>query len=324
MRALVCSEYGPPENLSLQTLDDPVAGPGEVVVDVKAAGINFPDVLSIAGKYQVKSPLPFVPGNEAAGIVSQAGDDVGSIAAGDKVVVTLRGGAFAGKCVVAAAACFPLPARLDFAQGAALAVTYGTSYHALKQRANLQAGEVVLVLGAAGGVGSAAVEIAKSMGATVIAAVSDAAKAEFAQQIGADEVVDYTRESLRDRLKALTGGRGVDVVVDPVGGETAIIAMRALAWHGRHLVIGFASGEIPAFPANIALLKEASVVGVWWGTWAEKNPRDQAANMETLSTLCTSGRLNPQVTQSFPLEAFAEAFKSITGRQVLGKIVFTV
>lgn len=324
MRALVCSEYGPPESLSLQTLDDPVAGRGEVVVDVRAAGINFPDVLSIAGKYQVKSATPFVPGNEAAGIVSQIGDDVGGFAVGDKVVVTLRGGAFAEKCVAAATACFPLPAGLGFEQGAAFAVTYGTSYHALKQCANLQAGESVLVLGAAGGVGSAAIDLAKCLGAKVIAVVSDAAKAAFARQIGADEVVIYTRESLRDRLKELTGGRGVDVVVDPVGGETAIIALRALAWHGRHLVIGFASGEIPAFPANIALLKEASIVGVWWGTWAEKNPRDQAANMRTLSTLCSSGKLNPHITQAFPLEAFAEAFKSITGRQVLGKVVFAV
>jgi NADPH2:quinone reductase len=228
-----------------------------VVVDVAAAGINFPDVLVIAGKYQVKTPTPFVPGSEAAGVVSAVGPDVTQFAVGDKVIINTSGGAFAEKCVAKVHATAPLPEDLDFEQGAGFSVTYGTSYHALKQSANLQPGETVLVLGAAGGVGVTAVEIARAMGARVIAAASSEEKLEFARSAGADETINYSEVPLKEAVKQLTDGNGVDVVYDPVGGELADQAFRATAWHGRYLVIGFASGDIPKFAANIALLKEA-------------------------------------------------------------------
>ena len=279
MRALVCKEYGPPESLVIEEHDDPVPGPGQVCIDVAAAGINFPDVLSIAGKYQVKTPTPFVPGNEAAGVVAAIGDSVTRYKVGDKVIINSTGGAFAEKCVASELMTAPLPDDLSFEQGAGFSVTYGTSAHALKQSANLQPGETVLVLGAAGGVGITAVEIAKAMGARVIAAASTDAKLEFARSAGADDTINYSTMPLKETVKELTDGKGVDVVYDPVGGELAEQAFRATAWHGRYLVIGFASGDIPKFPANIALLKEASIIGVWWGTWAMKNPKLQLQNM---------------------------------------------
>ena len=245
MRALVCKEYGPPESLVIEEHDDPVPGEGQVLVDVEAAGINFPDVLSIAGKYQVKTPTPFVPGNEAAGVVCAVGAGVSQYAVGDKVIINSAGGAFAEKCVADAHMTAPLPDDLSFEKGAGFSVTYGTSMHALKQSADLKPGETVLVLGAAGGVGITAVEIAKAMGARVIAAASSEEKLEFAKSGGADETINYSEEPLKERVKELTEGKGADVVYDPVGGELAEQAFRATAWHGRYLVIGFASGEIP-------------------------------------------------------------------------------
>ncbi|MDH3739617.1 MAG: NADPH:quinone oxidoreductase family protein, partial [Alphaproteobacteria bacterium] len=238
MRALVCKEYGPPESMVIEERDDPVPGPGQVCIDVAAAGINFPDVLSIAGKYQVKTPTPFVPGNEAAGVVSALGEGVTQYAIGDKVIINCSGGAFAEKCLANVSATSPLPDDLSFEQGAGFSVTYGTSAHALKQSANLQPGETVLVLGAAGGVGITAVELAKSMGARVIAAASTDAKLEFARSAGADETINYSTTPLKETVKELTGGKGADVVYDPVGGELADQAFRATAWHGRYLVIG--------------------------------------------------------------------------------------
>lgn len=321
MRALVCNAYGPPESLTIEDQPDPVPGPGEMLVDVKAAGINFPDVLSIAGKYQVKTPTPFVAGNEAAGVVSAVADDVRHFAVGDKVIVTTRGGTFAEKCVAEAMTSMPLPEGLTFEQGAGFAVTYGTSYHALKQSANLQAGETVLVLGAAGGVGITAVEIAKAMGARVIAAASTDEKLAFAQVAGADETINYTDRQLKETVKAMTDGEGVNVVYDPVGGELANEAFRATAWHGRYLVIGFASGDIPAFPANIALLKEASIIGVWWGTWAARNPQLQMENVGEMTQMIAAGRLTPRVTETYLLDDFVDAFKAITERRALGKVV---
>ncbi len=321
MRALVCKNYGPPESLRLEEIDDPVAGEGEVLIDVAAAGINFPDVLSIAGKYQVKTPTPFVPGNEAAGIVLDVGAGVTRYAIGDEVIVNSKGGAFAEKCVADQNLTMPLPDGMGFELGAGFTVTYGTSYHALKQSANLQSGETVLVLGAAGGVGIAAVEIAKSMGAHVIAAASSDEKLQFASESGADELINYTTQDLKETVKALTDGNGADVVYDPVGGELADAAFRALAWHGRYLVIGFASGDIPKFQANIALLKEASVVGVWWGTWAAKNPRVQIQNMQELADLIHKGALTPRVTESYKLDDFVQAFEAITARRARGKVI---
>jgi len=321
MRALVCNEYGPPESLIIEERDDPVAGDGQIVIDVAAAGINFPDVLSIAGTYQVKTPTPFVPGNEAAGIVSAVGKDVSRFSVGDKVIVMSTSGAFAEKCVADEQMAMHLPDGLDLEQGAGFTVTYGTSYHALKQRANLQAGETVLVLGAAGGVGIAAVEIAKSMGARVIAAASSDEKLEFAVSAGADETINYSKVPLKETVKELTDGNGADVVYDPVGGELADQAFRATAWHGRYLVIGFACGDIPKFAANIALLKEASILGVWWGTWAKKNPQEQIQNLQAMTQLIAAGKLTPRVTESYALDEFKNAFKTITERRARGKVI---
>ncbi len=323
MRALVCKAYGPPEpdTLVIEERDDPAPGEGQLLVDIAAAGINFPDVLVIAGKYQVKVPPPFVPGNEGAGVVSAIGPGVTQFAVGDSVIINTRGGAFAEKCIADASATAPLPEDLSFEQGAGFTVTYGTSYHALKQSANLQPGETVLVLGAAGGVGITAVEIAKAMGARVIAAASSDEKLEFARSAGADELINYSDVPLKEAVKELTGGEGADVVYDPVGGELAEQAFRATAWHGRYLVIGFACGDIPKFPANIALLKEASIIGVWWGTWAMKNPQLQIQNMLAMAQLIKEGTLTPRVTKSYALDEYVDAFKAITERRARGKVI---
>ena len=320
MRALVCKEYGPPESLHLEHLPDPVPAAGEVLVDVAAAGINFPDVLAIAGKYQVKTPTPFVPGNEAAGVVAAVGDGVARYKVGDKVIINSTGGAFSEKCVASELTTMPLPRELSFEQGAGFSVTYGTSYHALQQSAELRSGETILILGAAGGVGITAVEIAKVMGARVIAAASSDEKLAFAASAGADETINYSQVPLKEAVKELTDGKGVDVIYDPVGGELAEQALRALAWHGRYLVIGFASGDIPKFPANIALLKEASIIGVWWGTWASRNPDLQIRNMMDMAALIKAGKLTPRVTESYSLDDYVDAFRAITERRALGKV----
>lgn len=324
MRALLCQAYGPPESLELKELDTPQVGAGEMLVDVKAAGVNFPDVLMIAGKYQVRTEPPFVPGNEAAGIVREVGEGVSRFAVGDNVIVTPQGGAFAEQCVVPEALAMPLLPGLGFAEAAGFAITYGTSYHAFRQSARLSAGETVLVLGAAGGVGTTAVEIAKAMGANVIAAASSEEKLAFARESGADHCINYTDADLRDSVRTLTDDKGVDVVYDPVGGALAIDALKSLAWHGRYLVVGFASGDIPNLPANLALLKEASIVGVWWGTWAQKHPKEFAANVGELAALLADGTLRPRVTGRFGLEAYRDAFAAITERKALGKVVLTM
>jgi len=324
MRVLVCRQYGPPESLVLEDQADPQPGPGEVRVAVKAAGINFPDVLLIAGTYQVKIAPPFVPGNEAAGLVEAVGDGVEHLRPGDRVIATPQGGAFAEKCIVAETLCLPLPRALSFEQGAGFTVTYATTYHAFRQCTELQAGETLLVLGAAGGVGSSAVEIGKALGARVIAAASSEEKLQFARESGADETINYSGTSLREAVRELTAGKGVDVVYDPVGGELAQMALRSLAWHGRYLVIGFACGDIPAFPANIALLKEASITGVWWGTWAARNPEQSLQNMRELAAMIDERKLVPRVTERYPLDRYADAFAAITSRRARGKVVLTM
>ena len=321
MRALVCNAYGSTDHLRIEDSDDPVAGDGQVIVDIHAAGINFPDILGVAGQYQDKTPLPFIPGNEAAGIISAVGENVSAYAVGDKVIAAVRGGAFAEKCVADTSVVMPLPAELDFEQGAGYAVTYGTSYHALRQCTELKAGETLLVLGAAGGVGSAAVEIGKAMGARVIAAASSDKKLAFAKELGADELINYSEHSLRDAVKALGDGAGVDVVYDPVGGEIAQQALRCLAWHGRYLVVGFAAGDIPQFPANIALLKEASIIGVWWGTWLAKTPQGQLQNMRELGELLRSASLRPRVTETYNFDDFKQAFRALSERRAVGKVI---
>ena len=249
------------------------------------------------------------------------GDGVSRIAVGDKVIITERGGTFAEKCVADEQTTMPLPDGLDFEQGAGFAVTYGTSYHALKQSANLQPGETVLVLGAAGGVGITAVEIAKAMGARVIAAASSKEKLEFAASAGADETINYSEVPLKETVKELTEGNGADVVYDPVGGELAEQAYRATAWHGRYLVIGFACGDIPKFAANIALLKEASIIGVWWGTWAAKNPPLQIQNTQEMAKMIAAGELTPRITESYALDDYVDAFRAITERRARGKVI---
>jgi len=324
MKALVCNAFGPPESLNLEQHHAPLPATGQVLVEVKAAGINFPDILMISGEYQVKTAPPFVPGNELAGIVQAVGKGVNRFAAGDHVIATPAGGAFAEKCVVDQHICLPLPDKLSFEQGAGFTITYATSYHAFRQSTALKSGETVLVLGAAGGVGSTAVEIARALGAKVIAAASSDERLEFARQAGADELVNYSKVSLRDAVKELTGGKGVDVVFDPVGGELAQQALRSLAWHGRYLVIGFACGEIPQFPANIALLKEASIIGVWWGTWAENHTPDAHTNMLELAAMVQADKLKPRVTETYPLDQYVAAFAAITQRKAKGKVVLTM
>lgn len=324
MRALTCNDYGLPDTLTVEEWDDPVPEDREVVFDVKAAGLNFADVLIIAGKYQVRTPTPFIPGNEAAGTVTAVGKDVTRFSVGDRIIGALRGGAFAEKSVVEEDLAIPLPASLSFEQGAAYSIAYGTSYHALKQGANLQRGETVLVLGAAGGVGNTAVEIAKAMGANVIAAASTDEKLAFAKEAGADQTINYYDCPLKETVKELTGGKGVDVVYDPVGGDLSEQALRATGWHGRYLVVGFASGDIPRLPINLTLLKEASIVGVWWGPWAAKHTDEMLCNMQELETMVADGSLRPRYSGSFRLEDFADAFRVITERRVLGKIVLTL
>jgi NADPH2:quinone reductase len=321
MRALVCREYGSPDDLVIEERDDPIAGRGEILVDIKAAGLNFPDVLLVGGQYQVKTPPPFIPGHEAAGIVAAVGEGVDRFAVGDRVIITPPTGAFAERCAVPEPLAMPIPEGLDFGQAAGFTITCSTSYHALRQRAELQDGETVVVLGAAGGVGITAVEIAKALGARVIAAASTDEKLEFAKSAGADETVNYGETSLKEAVREITGA-GADVVYDPVGGEIGEQALRAIARGGRYLIIGFASGTIPNFPANLLLLKEACAMGVWWGPWAMRNPELQAQNLEAMAGMIASGKLRPRVTGSYSLDEFSEAFRAITARRVLGKVVF--
>ncbi|MEM9301141.1 MAG: NADPH:quinone oxidoreductase family protein [Pseudomonadota bacterium] len=321
MRALVCTEHGPAEKLAIQDLPTPTPGPGEIQVAVRAAALNFPDNLVIRGEYQVKTQPPFVPGSEAAGIVTAVGEGARGFREGDSVIALPTLGAFAETCTVHAARAMPIPPGVDFATAAAFSVTYGTTYHAYRQLGRLAAGETVLVLGAAGGVGVSAVQLAKAMGATVIAAASSADKLAFAAEAGADHGINYAEESLRDRVRELTDDRGVDVVYDPVGGDQAQAALRSLAWQGRYLVIGFASGTIPQFPANIALLKEASIIGVWWGTWMAKDPSLGRQNIVELFDLLVNGRIAPQVTERYAFEDYLAAFDAIVSRRARGKVV---
>ncbi len=324
MRALLCKEFGPVDGLAVEDVDDPAPGPGEVLVDIAAAGINFPDMLMIAGQYQVRHTLPFVPGIELAGTVRAVGEGVSETLVGRKIMAATTSGAFAEKTVLDANSVIPLPDTLGFEKASGFVITYATTYHALQQSARLQAGETLLVLGAAGGVGIAAVEIGKAMGAHVIAAASSEEKLEFARQHGADETINYTAGSLKGEVKQLTDGRGVDVVYDPVGGDAAMDALRSLAWHGRHLVIGFASGKIPDFPANLALLRAASIIGVYWGEWSARYPAENAQNMQALARLAADGRLQVPVSSVHALEDFRDAFAEITERKALGKVVLSM
>ena len=323
MKALICNEFGPTDNLVLAEAEAPTPAKGEVLIDIEAAGVNFPDVLTVQGKYQFKPELPFIPGAEVCGIVTAIGEGVTSRKVGDKVFATLQVGAFSEQCVVNEHATVALGATMSFEQGAGFAITYGTSYYALKQRANIQSGETLLVLGAAGGVGIATIQIAKAMGANVIAAASSEEKLDFACEAGADLRINYSTENLKDRVKELTGGKGADVIYDPVGGDLSEQAFRSIAWDGRFLVIGFASGPIPAIPLNLALLKGASMVGVFWGAWAARSPRESRDNFDELIAMVDSGKFSPLVTEVYPLDDFKAAFASISERRAKGKVILS-
>ena len=324
MKAVLCTRFGPPRELELGDVAEPEAVAGEAIVAVKAVGLNFFDTLQIAGKYQIKPPFPFSPGAEFSGVVERVAADVGAVAAGDRVMGWLGHGAARERVAAPANTLVKIPDALDFDRAAALGVTYGTSYYALKDRARLQAGETLAVLGAAGGVGLAAVELGKLMGARVIACASSDEKLAFARTHGADDGVNYTRENLRDALRTLTGGRGVDVVYDPVGGDFTEAAVRALDWGGRHLVIGFAAGEIPKLPLNLTLLKSCDIRGVFWGAWTRREPAAHFANMRELGGWAASGKLSAHIHASYPLAETAAALEAIANREVMGKVVLRV
>ena len=324
MRAIVCNETGALEDLRLQVSQGPEPGKGEILLDVKAAGINFPDLLTVQGKYQFKPPLPFTPGTEVAGIVAAVGEGVTSRKVGDKVIATLQIGAFAEQCVASEQSAYEMASSMSFEQGAGFSITYGTSYYALKQRAKIQPGETLLVLGAAGGVGIATIQIAKAMGVTVIAAASSEEKLDFACEAGADMRINYATENLKERVKELTNGKGVDVVYDPVGGDYSEQAFRSIAWDGRFLVIGFASGPIPAMPLNLALLKGASLVGVFWGSWAARCPQESQQNFKELIDMVETGKFSPLVTEVYPLDDYQAAFASIAERRAKGKVILSM
>jgi NADPH2:quinone reductase len=323
MKAVVCKQFGPPESLVIEELPSPKAGAGEVVVAVKAASVNFPDFLIIQNKYQFKPPLPFSPGSELAGVVKEVGVGVGNVRPGDRVIAFTTYGAFAEEVKTEAVRLLPLPEKMDFVTGAAFLLTYATSDHALRDRGALKSGETLLVLGAAGGVGLAAIEIGKALGARVIACASTDEKLAVCREHGADAGINYATEDLRERTKALTEGRGVDVVYDAVGGPYTEPAFRSLAWRGRLLVVGFAAGEIPKLPLNLALLKGASVVGVFWGDFARREPKAFAESARQLALWYAEGKLRPHVSQTLPLEKAADAIKLLASRQAKGKVVLT-
>lgn len=321
MKAVLCKTLGPACDLVLADVASPQPKINEVLLDVHAAGVNFPDTLIIEGKYQFQPPLPFSPGGEAAGVVAAVGAKAGAFEVGQRVMALTGWGAFAEQVAVPYYNVLPIPDSMDFTTAAALGMTYGTSLHALRQRANLQPGETLLVLGASGGVGLAAVEIGKAMGAKVIAAASSADKLAVAKAAGADELIDYSTSSLKDEIKRLTGGQGVDVIYDPVGGELFDQAVRGLAWNGRLLVVGFASGVIPQLPVNLALLKGAAVVGVFWGAFAQRQPQDNAANFRQLFAWHAEGKIKPLVSKTYPLAEAGSAIEQLAQRKAVGKLV---
>ena len=324
MKAALVKRYGPPESIVIEEIATPEPGPGEVRLRLHACGVNFPDVLMVAGKYQFKPEMPFSPGAEMAGVVDAVGEDVSAFKPGDRVACFTGHGGMAEYIVAPAASVVPIPDQLDYKTAAAFTLTYGTSYHALKQRAGLQPGETLVVLGAAGGVGLAAVELGELLGARVVAAASNAEKLELARAHGAAETINYTEERLKDSIKTLTEGKGADVIYDPVGGELFDDCLRSLGWNGRLLVIGFASGTIPSAPANLPLLKGASIVGVFWGAFAQREPEAHAENMRELSGWLLQGRLRPHIGHEFPLDEAAGAMDVLAARKAMGKVVITM
>jgi NADPH2:quinone reductase len=323
MKAIVCKEFGPPERLVLEDVEPAPLGAGQIRIAVHACGVNFPDTLIIENKYQFKPPLPFTPGGEVAGEVVEVAAGVNRTRVGDRVIAMVGWGGFAEEIVVDEARAMPVPDGMDLVTAAGFTMTYGTSLHALRQRAELRSGETLLVLGAAGGVGLTAVELGALMGARVIAAAGAHDKLDLCRRYGAAETIHYGDENLRDRVKDLTGGAGADVIYDPVGGDYFDQAMRCINWRGRLLVVGFASGRIPQLPVNLALLKGCSVVGVFWGAFTAREPEANAANLVQLGRWYEEGKISPHVSITYPLERAADALSAITARKATGKIVLT-
>jgi NADPH2:quinone reductase len=323
MRAVLCVEHGPPEALVVSDVPSPQAGSGEVVVSVKACGVNFPDVLVIQGKYQFRPALPFSPGAEVAGVVKETGDGVTALQPGDRVIASVGMGGFAEEVACAAGRAMKMPDAMDFPTGATFLLGHGTSHYALRDRARLQPGETLLVLGAAGGVGLAAVEIGAAMGARVIAAASSPEKLKTCIDRGASDTIDYAADDLRTKLRELAPD-GVDVVYDPVGGPYAEPALRSMAWDGRYLVIGFAAGDIPRIPLNLPLLKSCSIVGVFWGAFTMRDPERNAALLEEMFEWWAQGKIAPYVSETYPIERAAEALRAMMERRVRGKIALVM
>jgi len=323
MRAVLCKQFGPPESLVVEEIAPPELGSGQVRLRVDACGINFPDTLIIENKYQFKPSLPFSPGGEVAGVVTEIGPKVSGWKAGDRAIAMCGWGGFVEEMVVDPSRLMRTPDGMDSVVAAGFTMTYGTSHYALKDRANLRRGETLLVLGAAGGVGLAAVEIGKAMGARVIAAAGSDEKLEVCRRYGADDCVNYERENLKDRIRELTGGNGADVIYDPVGGDIFDTAFRTIAWEGRYLIIGFAAGRIPQLPVNLVLLKGCQVVGVFWGAFSARDPEKNQQNLAELARWCADGTLKPLVSATYPLEDAPVALRSMLDRKVTGKVVLT-
>jgi NADPH2:quinone reductase len=324
MKAIVCKTYGPPENLVLEEIDDPVAAENEAVVQIYSASLNFPDGLQIQGKYQFQPPMPFTPGSEVGGIITSVGAGIQGFAVGDRVMATPGIGGLAEQVAVKADGLRKIPDSMDFKTAAGFAMIYTTSYYALKQRAQLQAGESLLVLGASGGVGLAAVELGKLMGAKVIAAASSDEKLDFVNRLNPDALLNYGDGELKERVKELTGGAGADVIYDPVGGDLFDQSCRCINWNGRLLVIGFTSGRIPEYKANLALLKGSSMVGVFLGRFRKEEPAEYEKNFAELLDMYDAGKLKPIVTESFAMTDFVDAFNVFTERKVMGKVTLEI
>jgi len=324
MKAVLCKAYGPPESLVLEEVEPLKPGPGQVVIGVKACGVNFPDTLIIEGKYQFKPEMPFSPGGEVAGVVKAIGENVTGVKVGERVIAFTGWGGFAEEVLVEATKLIPMPDGMDFTTASAFVMVYGTSHYALKDRARLQPGETLLVLGAAGGVGLSAVELGKIMGAHVIAAASSDEKLATCREHGADECINYSSEDLKERIKTLTRGRGVDVIYDPVGGNYSEAALRGMAWEGRHLVIGFAAGDIPRIPLNLALLKGCSIVGVFWGSFTARDPQRNQEHLRELATWFQEGKIRPHISATYALARAADALNDLLTRKVMGKAVLLV
>ncbi|MEC5212177.1 NADPH2:quinone reductase [Polaromonas sp. CG_9.5] len=321
MHAWLCENPTGVDALSWQELPTPAPKAGEVLIEIKAASLNFPDLLIVQNKYQMKPPLPFVPGSEYAGVVQAVGEGVTHLQVGQPVACLSGTGGFATHTLAPAAQCMPLPPGFPFVDAAAFIMIYATSHHALVDRAQLKAGETVLVLGAAGGVGTSAIQIAKALGARVIAAASTDEKCELCRSIGADDTINYSTQDLREALKTLTGGKGPDVIYDPVGGDLAEPAFRSIAWRGRYLVVGFAAGTIPALPLNLTLLKGASIVGVFWGGFAKNEPKANAAAMAELAQWYAQGKIKPVIDRTMPMAELKAAYAHMGSRGVKGKLV---